>query len=188
MAAGKPESGRIAITLRQEANEIALVLSDDGAGFDLEALQADLGLLADHEPTEAELAQLVFATGVSTAATVTEVAGRGVGMDVVRSEITAIGGRIDLSTTRGVGTTFTMYLPLTLAVSQAVLVRSGGNVIALAASTVEQVLRLKQDALKALYDKNVLEFQDRSYSLTRCSSSWAAPLRATCSRTTRCCS
>ncbi|HEU4442757.1 MAG TPA: response regulator, partial [Burkholderiales bacterium] len=169
MAAGKPESGRIAITLRQEANEIALVLSDDGAGFDLEALRhkgADLGLLpADHEPTEAELAQLVFATGVSTAATVTEVAGRGVGMDVVRSEITAIGGRIDLSTTRGVGTTFTMYLPLTLAVSQAVLVRSGGNVIALAASTVEQVLRLKQDALKALYDKNVLEFQDRSYSL-----------------------
>ena len=169
MAAGKPESGRIAITLRQEANEIALVLSDDGAGFDLEALRnkgADLGLLpADHEPTEAELAQLVFATGVSTAATVTEVAGRGVGMDVVRSEITAIGGRIDLSTTRGVGTTFTMYLPLTLAVSQAVLVRSGANVIALAASTVEQVLRLKQDALKALYDKNALEFQDRSYSL-----------------------
>ncbi|HEX6413426.1 MAG TPA: response regulator, partial [Burkholderiales bacterium] len=169
MAAGKPESGRIAIALRQEANEIALVLSDDGAGFDLEALRhkgADLGLLpADHEPTEAELAQLVFATGVSTAATVTEVAGRGVGMDVVRSEITAIGGRIDLSTTRGVGTTFTMYLPLTLAVSQAVLVRSGGNVVALAASTVEQVLRLKQDALKALYDKNVLEFQDRSYSL-----------------------
>jgi chemosensory pili system protein ChpA (sensor histidine kinase/response regulator) len=86
-------------------------------------------------------------------------------MDVVRSEISAIGGRVDLSTTRGVGTTFTMYLPLTLAVSQAVLVRSGENVIALAASMVEQVLRLKQDALKALYDKGALEFQDRSYSL-----------------------
>jgi chemosensory pili system protein ChpA (sensor histidine kinase/response regulator) len=168
-AAGKPESGRIAIALRQESNEIALVFSDDGAGLDLDALRrkaADMGLLpADREPTQAELAQLVFASGLSTAEAVTELAGRGVGMDVVRNEISSIGGRVDIATTRGRGTTFTLYLPLTLAVTQAVLVRAGGNVIALASGMVEQVLRLKADALSAHYEKKAVDFQDRSYPL-----------------------
>ena len=166
-AAGKADAGRIAITLRQESNEIVLVLADDGAGLHLEALRrkgAEMGLLPpDREPTEAELAQLVFATGLSTAQIVTENAGRGVGMDVVRNEISAIGGRVDIATTRGKGTTFTLYLPLTLAVTQAVLVRSGANVIALASGTVEQVLRLKEDALAAHFEKKTIEFQDRQY-------------------------
>jgi chemosensory pili system protein ChpA (sensor histidine kinase/response regulator) len=168
-AAGKGESGRVAIALRQESNEIALVFSDDGAGLDLEALRrkgAEMGLLpAGREPTPAELAQLVFASGLSTADSVTEVAGRGVGMDVVRSEIAQIGGRIDIDSMRGAGTTFTIYLPLTLAVTQAVLVRSGENVVALAAAMVEQVLRLKSDALALHYEKKSLEFQDRTYPL-----------------------
>ena len=169
LAAGKAESGRLAITLRQESNEIALVFSDDGAGLNLQALRrkgAEMGLLPpDREPTEAELAQLVFVTGLSTAETITEVAGRGVGMDVVRSEISQIGGRIDILTARGKGTTFTLYLPLTLAVTQAVLVRSGPNVIALATAMVEQVLRLKADALTLLYEKKSIEFQERPYAL-----------------------
>ena len=169
LAAGKAESGRLAIALRQESNEIALVFSDDGAGLNLEALRrkgAEMGLLpSDRELTEPELAQLVFVTGLSTAETITEVAGRGVGMDVVRSEISQIGGRVDILTARGKGTTFTLYLPLTLAVTQAVLVRSGPNVIALATSMVEQVLRLKADALTLLYEKKSIEFQDRPYAL-----------------------
>jgi chemosensory pili system protein ChpA (sensor histidine kinase/response regulator) len=168
-AAGKPESGRIAIALRQESNEIALILADDGAGLDLDALRrqgAQMGLLpADREPTHAELAHLVFASGMSTAEAVTELAGRGVGMDVVRSEIAAIGGRVDIATTRGRGTTFTIYLPLTLAVTQAVLVRSGTSVIALASAMVEQVLRLKADELAGFYEKKAIEFQDRTYRL-----------------------
>jgi len=168
-AAGKPESGRIAIALRQESNEIVLTFSDDGAGLDLDALRrkgAEMGLLpADREATEAELAQLVFATGLSTADAVTEVAGRGVGMDVVRNEISLIGGRVDIGTTRGQGTTFTAYLPLTLAVTQAVLVRSGPNVIALATGMVEQVLRLKADALASHYESKTIDFQDRAYPL-----------------------
>jgi chemosensory pili system protein ChpA (sensor histidine kinase/response regulator) len=168
-AAGKAESGRIAIGLRQESNEIVLVLSDDGAGLNLEALRrkgAEMGLLsAEREPTEGELAQLVFASGLSTAETVTEVAGRGIGMDVVRNEISLIGGRVDILTASGSGTTFTVYLPLTLAVTQAVLVRSGANVIALASSMVEQVLRLKSDALALSYEKKAIDFQDRAYPL-----------------------
>jgi len=168
-SAGKAESGRIAIALRQESNEIALIFSDDGAGLNLEALRrkgAAMGLLpADREPTEGEIAQLVFVSGLSTAEAVTEVAGRGVGMDVVRNEISLIGGRVDILTTQGRGTTFTVYLPLTLAVTQAVLVRSGENVIALATAMVEQVLRLKSDALALSYEKKSIDFQDRAYPL-----------------------
>ena len=168
-AAGKPESGRIAITLRQESNEIVLAFADDGGGLNFAALRrkgAELNLLpAEREPTEAELAQLVFVTGLSTAEQVTEVAGRGVGMDVVRNEISQIGGRVDIATAAGKGTTFTAYLPLTLAITQAVLVRSGPNVIALASSMVEQVLRMKADVLGAHYEKKAVEFQERSYPL-----------------------
>jgi chemosensory pili system protein ChpA (sensor histidine kinase/response regulator) len=168
-ADGKPETGRISITLRQESNEIALIVSDDGAGLDLGKLHRkalEKGILeAGKEPTETELMQLVFASGVSTAEAVTELSGRGVGMDVVRNEIASIGGRIDIATARGKGTTFTIYLPLTLAVTQAVLVRSGTRVIAISSAMVEQVLRLKSDALAALYEKKVVELQDRSYPL-----------------------
>ena len=168
-AEGKPESGRIRIALRQESNEIALILSDDGAGLDLgklhrKALEAGL-LERGKEPTDTELMQLVFASGLSTAEVVTELSGRGVGMDVVRSEIAALGGRIDIATAHGKGTTFTVYLPLTLAVTQAVLARSGGRVVAISSAMVEQVLRLKADAMVALYEKKTVESQGHSYPL-----------------------
>jgi chemosensory pili system protein ChpA (sensor histidine kinase/response regulator) len=168
-AANKPDTGRIALTLRQESNEIALMLSDDGAGIDTGRLYRkalDKGIVAPgHELTEAERLQLVFASGLSTSDTVTELAGRGVGMDVVRSEITAIGGRIDIASTRGQGTTFTVYLPLTLAVTQAVLVRSGASLFAISTAMVEQVLRLKGDAMAGLYAAKEVEFQGRGYPL-----------------------
>jgi chemosensory pili system protein ChpA (sensor histidine kinase/response regulator) len=167
--AGKPESGRISIVLRQEANEIALILSDDGAGLDLQKLQKkgmEKGLIAPGtQPTEGELAQLIFASGLSTAESVTQLAGRGVGMDVVRNEIAAIGGRVDISTERGKGTAFTIYLPLTLAVTQAVMVRSATSTIAIPSAMVEQVLRLKSDELARLYDTRSIELQGRQYPL-----------------------
>ena len=124
VAAGKPEAGRIAISLRQEANEVVVGVADDGAGLDLERLRAsavDKGLVAaDQALSEAEQVQLVFMPGVSTAESVTELAGRGVGMDVVRTEIQALGGRLEVTSARGRGTTFAIYLPLTLAVTQTV--------------------------------------------------------------------
>ncbi|HEY3077687.1 MAG TPA: Hpt domain-containing protein [Burkholderiales bacterium] len=168
-AAGKREAGRIAIALRQEANEIVLVVSDDGAGLDLERLRAkaiDKGLIgADLALSEAEQLQLVFLSGLSTAETVTEVAGRGVGMDVVRTEINAVSGRIEVASSRGRGTIFTIYLPLTLAVTHAVMVRAGSMTAAISSAAVEQVLRIKADALVALYEKGSVEFQGRDYPL-----------------------
>ena len=169
VAAGKPDTGKITITLRQESNEIALILSDDGKGLDLERLRAKgekMGVLpAGGEPTEAQLAQLIFISGLSTAEQVSEVAGRGVGMDVVKNEITAIGGRIEIASERGKGTSFAIHLPLTLAVTQVVLVRAGSTVVAVAAAMVEQVLRLKEEGLAELYQKQSATFQDRAYPL-----------------------
>jgi chemosensory pili system protein ChpA (sensor histidine kinase/response regulator) len=168
-AAGKPESGRIAISLRQEGNEIALVVSDDGAGLDLERLRRkaeSTGLLQPGQDVPpAELAQLIFVSGLSTAEAVTELAGRGIGMDVVKSEIAAVGGRVDIANRPGQGCAFTVYLPLTLAVTQAVVVRAGGSLLAVSAAMVEQVLRLKADALAERYAAQVVELQDRRYPL-----------------------
>jgi chemosensory pili system protein ChpA (sensor histidine kinase/response regulator) len=168
-AAGKAEAGRIAIALRQESNEMVLVISDDGAGLDLERLRqkgVEMGLLgAAEERSEADLAQLVFVSGLSTAESVSELSGRGVGMDVVRSEIAAINGRVDIISARGKGTTFTVYLPLTLAVTQAVLVRCGPAVLAISSAMVEQVLRLKAEALAGLYQAQAVSFQERAYPL-----------------------
>ena len=169
VAAGKPEAGSIEISLRQEANEVVLVIADDGAGLDLERLSAkavEKGLIsADQTLTEAEQVQLVFATGISTAESVTELAGRGVGMDVVRTEIHALGGRLEVTTARGRGTTFTIYLPLTLAVTQTVMVRAGGMTFAISSALIEQVLRVKADALVAHYETAAIEFQGRQYPL-----------------------
>jgi chemosensory pili system protein ChpA (sensor histidine kinase/response regulator) len=168
-AAGKPESGRIVLSLRQEANEIALVLADDGGGLDLERLHqkaVEKSIVSQNQPlTDAEKAQLIFASGLSTAEAVTELAGRGVGMDVVRNEIATIGGRIDIATGRGQGTSFTVYLPLTLAVTQAVLIRSGGGLFALSTAMVEQVLRMRSDEMAGLYAAKRVEFQGRNYPL-----------------------
>jgi chemosensory pili system protein ChpA (sensor histidine kinase/response regulator) len=167
--AGKPEAGRISIALRQEGNEIALVVADDGAGLDLDKLYRkalERGIVEAHQPlADADKMQLIFASGLSTADQVNELAGRGVGMDVVRNEITSIGGRIDISSERGKGTTFAVYLPLTLAVTQVVMVRAGGTQIAVSAAMVENVLRLKSEAMAGLYDRRVIEIQDRSYPL-----------------------
>jgi len=169
LAAGKPESGRIAINLRQEGNEIALVVSDDGAGLDLDKLRRkaiEKGVLTrDLQASEAELMQLIFVSGLSTADKLTQLSGRGVGMDVVRSEIASIGGRVEIASTRGGGTTFTVYLPLTLAVTQTVIVRAATNVLAVSSAMVEQVLRVKADVLATLYEKAVIESQGRSYPL-----------------------
>ena len=168
-AAGKPEAGRIAITLRQQANEIVLVVQDDGAGLDVERLRAkaiEKGLIgADVALSEAEQLQLVFLSGLSTAEKVTELAGRGVGMDVVRTEINAVSGRIEVASSRGAGTTFTIYLPLTLAVTHAVMVRAGTMTAAISSAAVEQVLRVKAAALVSLYEAGKVEFQGRDYAL-----------------------
>ncbi|MDP2031192.1 MAG: Hpt domain-containing protein [Thiobacillus sp.] len=151
-AAGKPEFGEIVLTARQSGNEMLLIVKDDGGGLDYarirEKAEANGLLLPGVEPTETLLAQMIFAAGFSTADIVTQVAGRGVGMDVVKSEISALGGRIDISSEAGVGTSFNIFLPLTLAMTQAVMIQAAKRDFALPAPLVRQVLELKPHELE----------------------------------------
>ncbi|HYT85738.1 MAG TPA: Hpt domain-containing protein [Burkholderiales bacterium] len=167
-AAGKPEIGEIRLELTQEGNEVRLTLADDGAGLDIDRIREkaiEKGLIEPRATmvSEAEIADFIFHAGFSTATKVTQVAGRGVGMDVVKSEVAALGGRVELHFTRGKGTRFTIYLPLTLAVTQAVLVRAGNRTYAIPAVMVEQVLQMRQEQLVAAYSSRQTQWQDRRY-------------------------
>ncbi len=151
MASGKSETGELTLDVRQEANEIIVVISDDGAGLNLERIHAravERELISpQQELSDRELMDLIFLPGFSTATEVTELAGRGVGMDVVRAELSQFGGRIAASSETGRGTRFTLYLPMTLAVAQVVLARVGGRRYALPAGMVEQVRRYRPTVL-----------------------------------------
>jgi chemosensory pili system protein ChpA (sensor histidine kinase/response regulator) len=168
-AASKPKVGRIDIQARQEGNEIILSLSDDGAGLDFDRIKAkaaSLGLLDEAQREKpAELVSMIFEPGFSTSDNVTQVSGRGVGLDAVRAEISALGGRVEVSSETGRGSTFTIYLPLTLAVNQTVLVRIGDEEYLLPAPMVEQVQKVKQGALAALESAGQFTWAGRQYPL-----------------------
>ena len=168
-AQGKAAMGEISLEVRQEGNEVTLVLADDGAGLDLGRIRAKAtahGLLQPGESrSDQQIAELIFTPGLSTAETVTELAGRGVGLDVVMSEVSGLGGRIELVSTPGQGTRFTIRLPLTTAVIQAVLVKVGSRTYALPSVMVEQVQQMRQDALQRAKAAGALEWAGRTYPL-----------------------
>ncbi len=160
LAAGKPAEGQIGIHLAQELNDVSVVFRDDGAGLDLHRLREkaqSLGLVTpDAELNDAETAQLIFTPGLSTANEVSSLAGRGVGMDVVRNDVVALGGRIDTSTQPGQGTSFKLMLPLTTAVTQVVMVRAGSLTLGVPSNLVEVVRRLSSDELSKAYASGML--------------------------------
>jgi chemosensory pili system protein ChpA (sensor histidine kinase/response regulator) len=146
-AAGKPAAGTITLNLRQEGSEVVVSIADDGAGLDYAAIERKAratGLLGQHEAADtAHLHELIFRPGFSSMEQASEMAGRGVGLDVVRTDTRALGGRVELASRAKLGTTFTLVLPLTTAVTQVVLLRAGTKVFAAPASLVDMVLRLK---------------------------------------------
>lgn len=160
--AGKPATGTITINLHQQSNDVTVEFSDDGAGLDLERIRqkarANGQISGDEVLTDSEAANLIFTPGFSTASQVTELSGRGIGMDVVRAEITALGGRIETSTERGHGTKFKLVLPLTTAVTQVVMLRMGDLMIGVPANLVEMVRRVPAAELDKAYANQVLEF------------------------------
>jgi chemosensory pili system protein ChpA (sensor histidine kinase/response regulator) len=166
---GKSPIGQIQVALAQESNEVVFDIVDDGAGIDLDALRSkavERGLVpAGVAMSDEDAVQLIFHSGLSTAAEVTEISGRGVGMDVVRNEIAALGGQVSVRTERGKGTRFTIRLPLTLAVTQVLMTRSGHDQYAIPSVMVEQVLHLKPAALEDAHRAGVLDWQGKSYPL-----------------------
>ena len=165
-AAGKDPTGSIVVALSHEGNEVGVEFRDDGAGLDLARIRAKgeaMGLLAaNQELAEGELANLIFTPGFSTADKVTELAGRGIGMDVVRSEVNAMGGRIETASAQGQGTAFKLVLPLTTAVTQVVMLRVGTTTVAVPSTLVEIVRRAKADEVNHAYASGSYTIGDRT--------------------------
>ncbi len=161
-AAGKDATGTIVVSLSQEGNEVGVEVRDDGAGLDLARIRdkaVAVGLVkADASPDDAELANLIFTPGFTTVEKVTELAGRGVGMDVVRSEVAAMGGRIETATSSGRGTSFKLVMPLTTAVTQVVMLHAGEDTIAVPSTLVEIVRRAAAVDVDAAYRSGAYDY------------------------------
>jgi chemosensory pili system protein ChpA (sensor histidine kinase/response regulator) len=148
-ALGKPDVGRISVSLTRDGAEVVIVVADDGAGINVKLIREKavaLGLADRHSKlTDEEAMQLILEPGFSTAGRVTQAAGRGVGMDVVATEVKKLGGGLFIESTPGTGSRFTIRLPFTLAISQALIVRVAEEVYALPLATVEGVVRLPRN-------------------------------------------
>ncbi len=158
--AGKSPEGSIMVRLVQEGNDVSVIFEDDGAGLNVAKIRAkavERGLIAPDDPlSNEEAGQLIFAAGLSTAAEVTGLSGRGIGMDVVRSEVVALGGRIETTTQAGQGTQFRMVLPLTTAVTQVVMLRVGRFTFGVPSGLIEIVRRVSPKELEQAYDAKAI--------------------------------
>ncbi|MBC7603203.1 MAG: response regulator, partial [Ramlibacter sp.] len=161
-AAGKDAAGTIVIGLHHEGNDVSVEFRDDGAGLNVPRIREKAlsqGLIAPNtELSDQEAANLIFMPGFSTAESVTELAGRGIGMDVVRSEVNALGGRIETATRPGEGTSFRLVLPLTTAVTQVVMIRSGKQSVGVPANLIEIVRRATPKEIEQAYNLGTYEF------------------------------
>jgi chemosensory pili system protein ChpA (sensor histidine kinase/response regulator) len=154
--AGKDATGTITLSVTQVGNEVGVEVRDDGAGLNLPRIRERglaMGLIAPGaEPDDAALANLVFQPGFTTATSLTGLAGRGVGMDVVRTDVNAMGGRIETASAPGQGTSFRLVLPLTTAVTQVVMLRCGERAFAVPSTLIEIVRRVKLPELARAYE------------------------------------
>jgi chemotaxis protein histidine kinase CheA/ActR/RegA family two-component response regulator len=158
----KPREGVVKLSARHQGNQIIIEVQDDGAGIEPDKLRkkaleknlANPDELAAMD--ERQVLDLIFRPGFSTAARVTDLSGRGVGMDVVRATVTKLGGSIEIASRPGQGTTFTLKLPLTLAILPVLMVRAAGEELALPLDAVVRSLHVKREELAQLYDRNLL--------------------------------
>ena len=160
-AAGKDPVGLVVVNLRQEGNDVSVEFSDDGAGLNLKHIReraTALGLVpSDQTLPDQDAINLIYLPGFTTAIEVTELFGRGIGMDVVRSEVYAVGGRIETSTVAGKGTHFKLILPLTTAVTHVVMMRAGNLSVGVPVSLVETVRRTPAKELQQAYSTGFLD-------------------------------
>lgn len=161
-SANKPETGKITISLYREGGEVFVKIKDDGRGLNLEAIRrkaTERGLITqDTDLSRHELHQLILEAGFSTAEKVTQISGRGVGMDVVNSEIKQLGGVIDINSEQGLGSTFTVRLPFTVSVNHALMVQIGEEVYAIPLSNIEGIVRVSPFELEEYYSNPESKF------------------------------
>ncbi|MFL1406957.1 Hpt domain-containing protein [Marinobacter sp. M1N3S26] len=169
--AGKPETGQVTLNLTREGGEVVLRMSDDGAGIPSGVIRRkaiERGLLGEQEDlSEREILQFILQPGFSTAQAVTQISGRGVGMDVVASEIKQLGGSLDIDSTLGEGTTFTVRLPFTVSVNRALMVSTGEDFYAIPLNTIEGIVRVSTWELEEYYQPEapLYEYAGQEYRL-----------------------
>lgn len=180
LSLGKPATGRVRMDLSQQGNTLQLQISDDGRGLDYARIRERAiaaGLLAlDAQADEAALAELIFESGFSTASQVTELSGRGIGMDAVRTAVIALGGQMNVLSERGAGTRFIFSLPLTLVTMHVVLVTASSREVALPATLVQQMLQLSSSELAQVRGAGEMEWQGRHVPLYRLSTLLGDPI------------
>ncbi len=170
-AAGKSDTGTIRLNLGREGGDIVLTLDDDGGGIRLEAVRRkaiERGLMdADSDLSDHEVLQFILEAGFSTAEKVTQISGRGVGMDVVHSEVKQLGGAMSIDSAVGQGTRFTIRLPFTVSVNRALMVYSGEDLYAIPLNTIEGIVRVSPYELEAYYapDAPRFEYAGQAYEL-----------------------
>ena len=173
LKSGKSEVGTVVLRARHEGDSVVVEIEDDGKGIDPAIIRAKVverGLLtqdrADAMPDE-EMIEFIFAPGFSTAAVVTDISGRGVGMDVVRSNVRKLNGRVGVRSTVGKGSIFTIKLPLTLAIIDALLVKSGNQVFAIPGTSVEETLMVPPESVSHLTSRQAINLRGEVLGVCR---------------------
>ena len=178
-ARGKPPAGTLLLAAAQESNQVVITLVDDGAGIDAAAVRrkaVERGILGPDELIDdREAIQLIFTEGFSTARTVTDVSGRGVGLDVVVQSMERLNGLIEAETIPGAGTKFTLQLPLTLAIITVLMVEVGGAVYALPSGSVVESLRFPKGDVTRIGGRDTLRVRDRLVPLVHLAELFGAP-------------
>ena len=166
----KNKQGEIKIEVKREGAEIVIVVSDDGAGLDVDKIKIkaqELGFIDDLDLSEREALNLILTPGFSTAGKVSQVSGRGVGMDVVANELKQLGGALQIDSVLGEGAVFTVHIPFTLAITQSLLIKCANDIYAVPLASIEGVVRISAHELKQKYtEKNAsYHYADRDYRL-----------------------
>ena len=172
-AKGKPRTGEVGLIARHEGNNVVIMVTDDGSGINADKIRnkaVEKGMIsredADALP-DADAVRLIFLPGFSTAETITDVSGRGVGMDVVRSKIEALGGHVDVETKIDEGSVFKIKLPLTLAIIQAMLVKVQDEMYAIPLGSIDSTLNITPDDIKTVQNKEVIVLRGQIIPIAR---------------------
>jgi two-component system chemotaxis sensor kinase CheA len=178
-AVGKPRAGRVTLVAYQQGNAVVLDISDDGRGIDPERVREtalERGLISHEETVDMARAQeLLFTPGFSTAAEISEISGRGVGLDVVKRNILDLKGSIEVLSTVGRGTTFRVMLPITLAIVQALIVRAGEEMFAIPLSAVDESIRLFAREIQTIEKREVFALRNVAIPLLRLADAFSIP-------------
>jgi chemosensory pili system protein ChpA (sensor histidine kinase/response regulator) len=171
-ASGKPERGSISISAAYRGNQTIVTISDDGAGINLDKIRAralEMGLNEQEvsNASDSEILSLIFEPGFSTASQITNLSGRGVGMDVVQTNVEKVKGKVEVSTEFGIGTTFTIVVPFSLSVMRVLLVESNGMLLAFPTNSVKEVLLLEQEKLIEVDGQEAIELEGTKARLIR---------------------